>query len=415
MADRRPPATRWEGEDFRTRAGLWLWLLALSLQLPALRSLARYVFPFASGLGLAVLLAAVLIAAVELYRRSLGFRRAIPASPWVFFAAVAVMMIAVAVVYPIADGLKTELRGSDSDDALIVAGERLAAGRNPYLGRTYFGLPLSPGPGWVVLWMPWTLAGVHFLATPLLILAAGLGLRRALAAWWPVYLFFFALASSLGAWEIMAVGGDQLAIGLAILILVLAAADLRSTPGTVAVALAAGIVATARVSFGYFPAVLGGLIAARDRRRGLLAGVVGTAVCGALHLGFYAWGPGDYSPFHLLAKGGGLLGSPAGAAALGTAGAGALAIMANARRGGLAGWLLAAWASLALPLSVVAAADLVVVNFRFRDWEGASYLLPPMPIFAAYFVALVAARDGRDGSPGFDSDEDGDQDEEEGR
>ncbi len=367
------------------------WLLALSLQLPALRALARYAFPFASGLGLALLLAAAVAAAGELYRRSRpASQPPLLARRSTFLALVAATALAAAAVYPLADGLKHQLRGSDSDDALVVAAEGLVAGRNPYLGRTYFGLPLSPGPGWVLLWAPLALAGVQHLGTPALLLAVGLALRR--RSWRPANLFLLALASSLGFWEILAVGGDQLAIGLAVVLAVLAARRLDSTSGAVAAAVFAGFVATARLTFCYFPAVLGWLVAARDRRRGLLAGAVGTAVCAGLHLLFYAWGPGEYGPLHLVAKGGRIVASPWAAAAL-VAAAAAAAIVLGARCDRLDRWLLLTWASLWLPLLAVAAADLAAGGFRFRHWEGASYLLPPMPVFAAFFAVRGSAAD----------------------
>ncbi len=77
---------------------------------------------------------------------------------WLLVAITAGLVIAFAVVYPIADSGFFG-GGADRDDALNLAASELLHGRYPYSEETYLSNPISPLPGAVLLAAPFVLLG----------------------------------------------------------------------------------------------------------------------------------------------------------------------------------------------------------------------------------------------------------------
>src|SRR5262245_55575565 len=98
-------------------------VLFLALQIPALRPLAKYLpfspFSVPLFLGMALLGTLVLLTPLDWLQRVLR-------TPWPMALATGALCTATLVLYPVADALKQTGRGSDNDDALILAGTALA-------------------------------------------------------------------------------------------------------------------------------------------------------------------------------------------------------------------------------------------------------------------------------------------------
>jgi hypothetical protein len=279
-----------------------VWTLFLVLQVPGLRALARA----APGPWRPVA-ALYLIGAFFLYawcRHWSGIPAGAPrllrirALPMV---AVTLLAIVNAVGYPVADGLKRVGRGSDQDDALILTGERLLAGQRPYAAVTYLDHRPSPGPGWVLLALPFTVTGLYFLLTPAFVWIAAAAVRAAHGVG-PANVFLLLLASSPGFWETMIVGSDMFAIGALFVVTAVLAHSCRSPRTAPWVAALAGLASTSRLPFASIVPLLAAFLWKREHSEGVRFFLIAGGAAAFLHAGFLAWDPAHYWPAHLFAK-----------------------------------------------------------------------------------------------------------------
>jgi hypothetical protein len=281
-------------------------------------------------------------------------------------------------VYPIADGLKGSGRGSDADNALIDAATAMLASGAPYSVTTYLGNPLSPGPGWVMLTLPLSLGGGLPLLTPLSALMFGSAMRRQGATWGEVNLLLLALMSSLAWWEMAVVGLDLLSLGLLLAAAVALLARTHAQGGWMVVALLVGLLATGRVVFAYWPALVGLAVASRHWRGGLQVGAVGILVAIGLHLLFWWPDPAGYAPLHVFNK-------------LKNFGDPLVFALLLLGACGMVGWLmLSQWRrydmvvlvalGVTTPLLVVALGE-ACAGVPWALWNGASYLMLAAPLW----------------------------------
>jgi hypothetical protein len=366
----------------------WIWLLLVSLQLPALRPLFKDVPASLQPVVLVVL--ALAAGGCFLLLRSPAWLQRLSRvldTPWPALVILGLCTAAVVIVYPRADALKLVGRGSDEDDALIAGAAALLHGSYPYAARTYLGNPISPGPGWILLVAPLVATHVYWLLSPIGLALAACSLRVMGQAWRPVNLFLILMGSSLAFWELLVVGSDLIAIGCILLALVGGLQYFKRAIPVLAVV--AGMLATSRIAFFYVPVIFGLMLWRTDRRDAVVMLLVGSAICFGLHGWFWHLHPEDYTPLHLVAKGRGLLsGARMVGALLACAGAGLVILrMATAREDDR---LMMLWLSLGVPALCLALADLAVnARWSAAAWGGASYLVTPLPLLVAW-VALQA-------------------------
>jgi hypothetical protein len=292
-------------------------------------------------------------------------------------------------VYPIADNLKYQGKGSDQDDALIVTGQNLIVGKNPFWAHTYFFTnPLSPGPGWIILNLPFAIKGLYFFLTPFYIILLCLLLRRVTGSYFCGNIFLILCMSSLAFWETMVVGSDMLAIGILFILSIGAvfySMDKAGVPLFLSMLLLA-FAATSRIVFIYIIPVMGVFFLRHSKFKHLIYLLAALAITVLLHLVFYFWDPVAYTPLHLLAKGSKLLtpGLKLSAVLLTLA---VLIFTYLKVKNNISSWLLFFCLSLTAPLLFVSIGDLINVrNYNFALWEGANYLLVLMPIYVVYVV-----------------------------
>lgn len=367
------------------------WAFLAAVYLPALRPLFKYA-PLPE-LAAPALLLGLAVALWTLLNPPQALRRWLD-SPWPTALLVVALSAVAAFVYPLADALKLRGMGSDADDAMVLGGQALMHGLNPYLFSTYFGNPLSPGPGWLVLAAPFAAAGVYALMLPLAVALAALLLRQGGQSWYAVSAWLGGIFACLLLWELAAVGNDLPLWGL----LLVCAVVLLGRPrlpywGLPALVLLVGMLATARVAFFYLPVLVGFSLFAVWPRRAVAVALGGSAVMAALHGAFWWWGGGAvYPPLHLVGRAEGLLAGPT------LYGAGLFLLLVGIAM--LYHWRW--WAppvqvacGLGAPLLVLALAELNQ-HGQFAAWEGATFLVPALPVVLyALCARLTADRRGR--------------------
>jgi len=355
-------------------------LIFLALQLPALRALTKYL-PH-PNLTVPLFLALALCGTLVVIHPAGRFANALRA-PWPALLLLAAFAVGTIAIYPYANGLKLQRAGSDSDDALILAGKALLRFQNPYRQETYLGNPIAQGPGWALLAAPFGAAGLYSLFFPTTLALALWCLRSVGHDWLTLNRFTLLLASSLCVWELAFAGSDYLPF----VMLTLAVTQLLQKPalptfGVVGLVLLIGLLSTCRIVFIYLPLLVGFSLFAVLRRRAIAIAVGGLTLCLALQLVFFFVNRTFYPPLDLLQEKARTTFSPETLAI-------AIAICAITGIAMLVNWRT--WrpithlaVGLTAPWAVVAAADLARVHGSLPDWGGASFLAFPLP-----FVVLA--------------------------
>ena len=374
-----------------TAARDWkVWVVFLSLQIPALRALAKYV-PTSLWFLIPLYLVGTWFLYADLLHKGLisRFLKRFAARGWFIILLLVTLFVIQLIVYPQADALKYQGRGTPQDDALAVGGEYLAHGWNPYEALTHRNEYVSAGPGWIMLALPFTLAGTISFFNPFWIALTVLVLWRVRKEFHTPALFLILLMSSLAFWEMTVSGSDMISIGCALLISAIVMFRWWSRGGLrriFAVVLVA-FVATSRVVFGYAIPLLAGFLSKRGWKQSITFLLAAGGLTAVLHGVFYLWNPPAYFPLHRFADASFL---PGVVMSLVTAVISILVLILAVQRAGdtLASWILNLWLALAVTMALSALSDLISRSFALAQWEGANYLGVVMPLFVAWLVIV---------------------------
>lgn len=352
--------------------------VVLLLQIASLREWSRYVPGPAAPLAalLAALIAALLFDRVA-PRLARGGRSIVIA--WT------VAVIAVAAIGYGYTNSTNGLAGSDRDEAIIIAAERMMRGEHPYAEPTYLGNPLSPGPGWVALHIPFVAAGVYWLAPALALAVLPLAPRTATRQNLPMARTIVLSAAAPVMWHELVTGSDLLTIGV-----VGAAAVVVSAPDTPSHLRMLSAAALAAFMTSRAPFLLGGAaFYATSRAVRSAPSIVGAAlaVAAATWVALFAIPSSDYAPLHLLTRAHVIFPAPALAATL-LATVIVLGLVSRSSTVTTAERLWNFGAVLLVPLGATAAASLARADWDVASWVGASYLVP-----AAVPLLLAATLD----------------------
>lgn len=363
----------------------WSLLAVVCLQLPGLQLVVKHtpeaLRPWVGAVELLALLVYAL-GLVALVRRP-NVQRALEGRG-VLAALTAIVIAAIAIGYPWADGLSAHGGGSDADDAMKQVALSILGGGNGYDASTYLGNPISPGSGWALLWAPLTVVGAYPMinVVALLLCAGALGReggRGALAG----SLMMMLCMSSPGFWRAIVTGNDLPAIGACTVAVALWLLRTERTAVLWTLAITLGLIATSRVVFAYLPCLVAFAIYRRSPRRALLVALVGSAVCAAVHLTQMQLVAGDYPPLHLLDKGT-RAARTTGPLGLWLPSAGAALLMLRRWELSPPAWHL--WLGLFVPLLTVALGELAAMEWAVAMWGGTDYLLVAVPPFAAWLA-----------------------------
>jgi hypothetical protein len=309
---------------------------------------------------------------------------------------VVAMLLAILALSHRAESLRTGGGGSDQGACIEMPARALASGHWPYdRALIWSGNACSPGLGWIVLALPFVLVagyGSFLVAGAAALVAVP---ERVVGARVVTGTLLFVL-SCVAAWQGLVTGADDLAIGFAFALLVALGTRAELTIPT---AIGAGLVATARLPFAFFPVVLAAQIAAGgERRRGERFAVVSLATLAVAHGAPLAIRGAPYvadGPFHVLAKGARI--ADAGGVVFFVAGAAAWVAYAASifRRPPSAVSLPFRMATLTLLcVGGPALADLAarLSSEALATWQGGNWLLAALPCYAASLAESLRAR-----------------------
>jgi len=291
------------------------------------------------------------------------------------------------IMYPRADALKTELRGSDQDDNLIIVGEGILRGESAYHLKTYLGNPISPGPGWALISLPFVAFHIYALFTPASLLLGGLIIKQYSGEYAKANLFLLFWMSSLIFWEISVVGSDMVALGIFFVVAILLSHRiiLKTSLEFYLVAILTGLLITSRINFFYLGILLGVFIGKQNIRQGILFGVISTATGFLLHGLFMLMTDGFYSPLHLI-----LLPKPFINSTVLIIGVILCAITGVLTliylKPTILSWLFWGWICILMPALIMSLAELFFLKFDFAIWEGANYLFVASPIYLVGYI-----------------------------
>lgn len=380
-------------------AGIWMAAIAVLLLATSARNIWRHFDkPWPIAFAFAALLGAGLYALNAIDRRPGFLRRTLHSKELLYVLAAAVGIVGY-LLYRRVDGLGT---GSTSDDAFMLPIQALVAGKALYGVQLFDGAPISPGPGWLLLNLPFGSTFLHAWLTPFYCVASTRAFARAigdnnnlpLVSCMAVPIF----------WTLAGSGSDLVALGFALpLCLLLVENHLRDNASVLWLALLVGTLTTARIVFSPVPILIGLLFLKKDRALAIRFAIAATLVNGIWHGIFFACSD-PYPPLHLFNRGAHHVGfdlmAIGGVAALLLAGL--LVRWCGNDFGARLRWFAGV---LALVLAVVALGELRTVRYDPAEWEGANYLFVAVPalmfaIYARPFAASSAASVHREADAG---------------
>ncbi len=361
-------------------------LLYLMLYVPSIRPLAKYLPEQLLLIGIGLYLLGALVG-IYLITKKWDMISNFLNRMSVFAILVIALIIVNLVIYPRADALKTELRGSDQDDNLIIVGEGILRGESAYHLKTYLGNPISPGPGWALISLPFVAFHLYALFTPASLLLGGLIIKRYSGEYAKANLFLLFWMSSLIFWEISVVGSDMVALGIFFVVAILLSHRiiLKTSLEFYLVAILTGLLITSRINFFYLGILLGVFIGKQNIRQGILFGVISTATGFLLHGLFMLMTDGFYSPLHLI-----LLPKPFINSTVLIIGVILCAITGVLTliylKPTILSWLFWGWICILMPALIMSLAELFFLKFDFAIWEGANYLFVASPIYLVGYI-----------------------------
>lgn len=282
--------------------------------------------------------------------------------------------------------------------ALMLPAQNLFHGKNPYAVQLAGHAPVSPGPGWILLLSPITLARgaglLTFLGT--LLVSLLLAARARVSA--GLFLLLTLLQPDLLWTSIW--GTDLFLIPLAFAALCLLSNRYAGKPTAMfIIGCVAGVFAQSRLPMAALVFILAvGLWRKNPHaaRRFILAAIL---VCAGLYLWFYVWTIRDhlyFQPLHLLHR---ERRSGLWASIVGPAG-GLLVLLWVVFRmtGQVRDWLLAAAILVAILFAPTGLGELVTRWGNVANWEGANYISFGLSLFVCYLALGTSRHAGLPGS-----------------
>ena len=315
------------------------------------------------------------------------------ANPYLIFTVFLILILVVWNGYPIADGLKTQMRGSDQDDCVILGASHLLNLHYPYTERSYFGNPCSTGPGMLLLYLPFVWIHAYALGATTVLAALCVILKKIQNSWFFVGLFLTILLSCLALDELLIVGSDLVGLGLGIAILGVAIPKVvshRRYSVLILLGLLCGLISASRLNFLLLFPFISLVIFFHSKISALIffASALFSSLVPSIVL--YIHDSVHFTPLHLASKAGLLLSPSAITVSLcfcAILGIGAL-VLGKRSLQALPSCLFLILFPMLLSLAL---ADLSQRNFDFAQWEGANYLIPTIPLVAFFLAKFIAA------------------------
>lgn len=363
-------------------------LLLAYILVPGLRVLFKYLpYPQISFLIFASIVVILILSVVEFRMPKI---LALTSNPWFIAILLAGISIACWFIYPIADGLKLQMKGSDQDDCVIIGATRLASMLYPYTEKSYFGNPCSPGPGLLMLYLPFVLTKTYILGAVASIVALCFCIQRQYNNWGAAGLFLILICSCAAMVELLMVGSDLILLGCGFAILpmlTIRAVESRNVVHIVLLGLLCGLLSSSRVNFMVlFPAM--SIFILPHWRRGAIIFFIASMIAAIVpSLALYLINPADFTPLHLIGKAGHLLSKEVMYfGVLTTLLAGVFSILLVKKKLDFIVW--AVFILFCPMLIILSVGYLYGCSGNFAEWKGANYLIPLVPLAAVLFLSI---------------------------
>ena len=370
---------------------LFFGFLLLYVLIPSLRVIFKYgpgefwlIFIIYSVVMLAFFYQLIIKNKFEWARKVLG-------NPFAITFIILAILVCTWYVYPIADGLKNVMHGTDQDDCIIMGATKLANLVHPYMEKTYHGNPCSPGPGILILYMPFVLTNTYPLGGVFAIIAVGLCLYLQSRKLDDVGIFLALLFSCLLISEMLAVGGDLVLLGSGIVILsftLIKTINLKNWTQLFLLSLLCGLLASSRVNFMVIVPLASILIFLHWRKGAVYFFLSALLIATTPSLIIYFMSPNEFTPFHLIGKAQRLVPTSFIEVAFVVSVITFLYGIFIVRRN-LNHLPLAIFISIAPSLIAVSLGDLLVIRLGdISQWEGANYFIALVPLASALIATL---------------------------
>ncbi len=299
------------------------------------------------------------------------------------------IILFVVFMYPIADGLKSQMRGSDQDDCVIISVKQLLQMSHPYTQRSYYGAPCSSGLGMLLIYLPFVALNIYEMGAIFFGFFATLTIRNYLNNTYELATFITLFFSSIFVIELLTVGSDLFIIGFGLVILgynLVRGVNNKNKFSIFWLAILTGLLASTRINFIIIVPIVSILIFIHWPKGGLIFAFISTCIAVIPSLFVYLINPLDFTPLHLTGKADFLLKN--GLKEIGiftsifTLFFGIYLVKKNVEYIPIALYL-----SLLPHLLAVSIGD--IINFRegnFAEWEGANYLLPILPLSVVFLI-----------------------------
>jgi hypothetical protein len=276
--------------------------------------------------------------------------------------------------------------------ALIEPAKQLLHGHDPYSAHLQHNIPISPGPGWILLLAPLTLAGGVMLISPIFAAICTYLIRKRTKLGAGIFMLLLLLEPDLVLKSSR--GHDIFAISIAFAILCLLAERLsKTTGGILLLSTLAALFATSRIPMVALLVILGiGLYRLR-KRAGALFLMASLALTTAIHAIFFLWAAHDhefYQPLHLFARASRF----SGHALMLTGFVAALLVFAwivFRMTNSPTDWMIAGGMFLAAAFIPIGIGELIADRYSFTLWEGSNYVSFAVPLFLAA-LALTCSK-----------------------
>jgi len=297
-------------------------------------------------------------------------------------------------VYPVADGLKLQLRGSDQDDCVIIGASSLLHFNHPYLERSYFGNPCSPGMGMLLMYVPFVFFKIYEYGAIVAAILTIFFIKKKTLSVFQMSVFASLIFGSLFQLEMLVVGSDLFVIGFALTIVsitICEAVSNKSIKALIWIAILVGLISSSRINFLVLFPVISFYLYLHSKKMAFVFFAISSCIAIIPSAYIYLLNPADFTPLHLLGKGRNLL--PGGFMEIG--------IMMSVAAFFVGAYLVnksvnhmpfAILLSISPMLLFVSFGDLIVRDYKFQFWEGANYLLPIIPLLVFVLISRLQHR-----------------------
>jgi hypothetical protein len=301
---------------------------------------------------------------------------------WFVFFIFLLVSLLIWFLYPIADGLKSQMRGSDQDDCVIIGVKQLVSLLHPYDKTSYLGNPCSTGLGIILLYSPFVLLNIYCLASIFLAYLCTYVIRGNSRNVYITSIFTILQFSSLFSMELLIVGSDLIFVGFGLVLLSFQTINLvlkKNTYNIFWLAAFAGLLSSSRINFLVIAPIISIFIFIHWQRGGLLFGLYSISVAIVPSTILYFVDSSKFTPFHLLEKSNLLLQGGLKELAI------FLSIVAflfscNLIKKSIKLLPISLLLCLLPSLLSLSFADLFLRKVNFAMWEGANYLAPILPL-----------------------------------